>query len=183
MKVWIGSGELVDLLDPAASRFTIQDIASSLSKICRFNGHTSAFYSVAEHSVIASLITQDRDPQIRLSALLHDAAEAFLGDIVKPIKDDIWSGPTGRYWERMEQSWNAVIGSRFGCTLVPMPEPVKAADRALLIAEQDLLLPKADLASEILPGFRDPDIEALINCWHPELAESWFLHRFEELSR
>lgn len=86
-------GEKLELpiVDPKI--ITITDIAHSLSMQCRFNGHIDKFYSVAEHSVIMarSLREQDYSREIQLEGLLHDAAEAYTGDIIKPIKDYLMS--------------------------------------------------------------------------------------------
>jgi hypothetical protein len=73
---------------PNAEDIDIQDIAHSLSMQCRFNGHTRYFYSVAEHSFLIAnyLENQGASHQLCLAGLLHDAAEAYLGDVVRPVK-------------------------------------------------------------------------------------------------
>jgi len=78
------SGLLVNLHKPTEDMICIEDIASALSKICRFGGHSSAFYSVAQHSVIVMALGS---PYLCREALLHDAAEAYLGDVIKPLKN------------------------------------------------------------------------------------------------
>lgn len=79
------SGVEFDLLNPTPDMINIVDIDHALNRICRFGGHyTGPHYSVASHSVgVASLVD---DPELRLAALLHDAAEAYIGDIVTPLK-------------------------------------------------------------------------------------------------
>lgn len=70
-------------LNPRAEEVYIEDIAHSLALSCRFNGHCKVFYSIAQHSVLVSQIVK---PTQQLIALLHDSAEAYLGDIIRPIK-------------------------------------------------------------------------------------------------
>lgn len=81
------SGIRVDLNEPTPDMIDIRDIANSLSKICRFNGHVSHFYSVAQHSVLVCyLFAESEGGMFSLEALMHDAAEAYLGDVIKPLK-------------------------------------------------------------------------------------------------
>ena len=83
--VWIQtfSGKKFNLFNPNPDDILIEDIAHSLSNLARFNGHTDKFYSVAQHSVYCSFKAPHR---LALAALLHDGAEAYLGDIVSPLK-------------------------------------------------------------------------------------------------
>ena len=84
------SGRILDLNKIEAKDVSIDDIAHSLAYQCRFNGHTSSFYSVAEHSVLlADLVQADSKVQNltrRMAALLHDSAETYIGDITKPVR-------------------------------------------------------------------------------------------------
>jgi len=84
-KAWIQvySGKRYYLLDPKIEDIEIKDIAHALSNICRFSGHTKTFYSVAQHSVIVGDLMVINNP---LYGLLHDASEAYLGDITRPLK-------------------------------------------------------------------------------------------------
>lgn len=77
------SGKFFDILKPEEYEFDIEEIATSLSNICRYTGHVNRFYSVAEHSVLVSRLVPDR---LRLAALLHDASEAYVGDVSSPLK-------------------------------------------------------------------------------------------------
>src|ERR1043165_2313879 len=80
--IMLHSGAWLDFCEPASSEFTIEDIAHGLANICRYSGQCKDFYSVAEHSILVSETAKG----FELEALLHDAAEAFLGDITRPLK-------------------------------------------------------------------------------------------------
>lgn len=81
------TGLQVDLMNPDVQSIDINDIAHSLSNICRFNGHTNVFYSVAAHSIcIARALLQQSSPRMALYGLLHDASEAYIHDIISPFK-------------------------------------------------------------------------------------------------
>jgi len=89
---WIvtASGKRVDPLNISPADIEIGDICHALGNICRFTGHCSRFYSVAEHSVrMVDWCFKDAEPLERLAALLHDAAEAYIGDIAKPLKSRV----------------------------------------------------------------------------------------------
>ena len=77
------SGLMFDLKDFNGDMITIPDIAHALSNSCRFNGHCHRFYSIAEHCVRASFLSSER---AALHVLLHDASEAYMGDVVSPLK-------------------------------------------------------------------------------------------------
>lgn len=77
------TGRFIDPINPNPRDINLEDIAHALSSICRFGGHTKLFYSVAEHSVrVADLVSEEN----RLWAFLHDASEAYFGDLIAPIK-------------------------------------------------------------------------------------------------
>lgn len=77
------SGKFFDILKPEEHNFEIEEIATALSNLCRYTGHVNTFYSVAEHSVLVSRIVPER---YALAGLLHDASEAYLGDVSSPLK-------------------------------------------------------------------------------------------------
>lgn len=77
------TGKQFDLLDPKVEMIDLTDICESLSKQCRYNGHIKQFYSVAEHSYRVANIVSDRS---KPWALMHDAAEAYIGDIIRPMR-------------------------------------------------------------------------------------------------
>lgn len=121
-------------LDPRPEEVFIEDIAHSLSMQCRYAGHCQKFYSVAEHSV---LVAQVIEPEFALYGLLHDAAEAYLVDVPRPVKPYL----TG-YAEAEDRVWRAIC-ARFN--LDPdnkdAIEAIKRADNAVLAAEQPILMP------------------------------------------
>lgn len=82
------TGIIFDPLHPEEDKIKTEDIAHALSLLCRANGHASHFYSVAQHSLYCAREARARDysPRVQLGALLHDASEAYLSDIVRPVK-------------------------------------------------------------------------------------------------
>ena len=99
------SGKKIKIKNPQVDDIDIRDIAAALSKICRFGGHSSEFYSVAQHSVLVALMVPKR---LRAAALLHDASEAYLGDVIKPLK--VILGPI---YAELEANFQRVIMERF----------------------------------------------------------------------
>jgi hypothetical protein len=120
------TGGYLDYAAPAATQIDVRDIARSLSLMCRFNGHTGRFYSVAEHA----LLVHHLDPEMGLFALHHDSHEAYLGDIPTPLKQHLtgWKGLTGRI--------DKAIAEALGVHVAGFTHPdVKAADRLALRIE------------------------------------------------
>lgn len=133
------TGRMVDPLDLKPEDVCIEDIAHALSMQCRYNGHCRIFYSVAEHSwevrfFVERRLNGTRDEQF--AALMHDAAEAYLHDMVAPIKR---ATDMGTLYSESERSAMEVITEVFG---LARPEPVKVgvADDALGWLEADALM-------------------------------------------
>lgn len=134
---------------------TIEVIAASLSKICRFNGHTKRFYSVAEHSYyVMTLVPQ----HLALPALLHDAHEAYtgFGDVVSPMKS--------YEVKKLERDIDTVIAAAFGFDpqLFYEPEMSNADLRMLATEKRDIMLPSEREWSNFLPepaGFKINPVE------------------------
>lgn len=153
-------------LDPRPDEVDIADIVHSLSNQCRFAGHCESFYSVAQHSMIVADLVPDGD---RRWALLHDAAEAYLVDLPRPIKR---GSAMGEEYSRVEDRLLRVIAERFDLSW-PMPESVKHADEVALATEaRDLM--KVPPAAWTLHG---APMRAVINPFGPRLAASEFMRQ------
>lgn len=154
----------------------IRDIARGLATKFRYNGHTLVPYTVAEHSVIVSLFVA---PEFARQALLHDATEAYMGDMIRPIK----YRPVMKGFREAEARLELVIFDRFG--IQPTPESyvaVKAIDDRILVDEiTQLITPMAapDL-DEVRRKYGAP-LGASIPCLSPRDAEYVFCARFAEL--
>lgn len=125
-------------LDPRPADFDIDDIAHALSMICRFGGHTRVHYSVAEHSIRVSeaLWAAGDDVEVQMHGLLHDAAEAYLGDVVWPLKQSGWL----EGYKDIERGVETALFTRFRVTR--FPSRIKHFDLVLLATEKrDLMSP------------------------------------------
>lgn len=142
---WIQTytGKKVDVLKPSEIQFDIEDIAHALSNLCRFGGHCSRFYSVAEHSMnVAKLVP----PEHELSALLHDASEAYLIDLPRPLKKNVFPK-----YKTLEESVQIQLARYFNIPH-PFPRSVLMADDILLSTEKrDLMKTKNSHEWESLP--------------------------------
>lgn len=142
---WCGStmirthnGLEIDMLDPRPEQIVLGDIAHALALTCRYGGHAPKFYSVAEHSIgVSGLLGQTHGPDVQMMriGLLHDAAEAYLGDIISPMKRalDALGGSMGV--NELEARWLRAIGTRFDLNLDPLPELVRHADHVMFERE------------------------------------------------
>jgi uncharacterized protein len=168
------SGRTFDPLQPLASSICIEDIAHSLSLQSRF-GHTDTFYSVAQHCVLVSHLVPAPHA---LAGLLHDAEEAYVGDVITPLKA---TGAMERF-QLISETWRTVILHKFGLSGL-LPESVTAIDHGLVINEARARMthvPDWAAGSEPLP--LTTDLHALLTTrLEPTLAESLFLRRFYEI--
>lgn len=161
--------------DPDPAQLDEADIARALGNLCRFGGHSRVFYSVAQHCVIVSRVVEERggDVEDAFAALMHDAGEAYLGDMPHPIKHRSALGAAFRDAEaRLEET----IRHRFRIK-APVPE-IKAVDRALLATERRVFSAEAWHWPEL------EDVEPLeleLTPWPPDRAADEFAKRYAEL--
>lgn len=161
------SGQHFDLIDPQPETIRIEDIAHALSQINRFTGHTKRPYSVAQHSLQASYIVPEK---FSLEALLHDAHEAYTGDVSSPLKSLL---PDYRAFEdRIE----AAVRRRFGLPAAMSPE-VKRADLIMLATERRDVLKDDGTHWPILDGI-SPRGSLIYDGWDPAAVRSAFIQRF-----
>lgn len=157
-------------LEPAAADIDPVDIAHALSLLCRYGGHVDRFYSVAEHCVLMSHAVA---PKHALWALLHDATEAYMGDLIRPLK---LAMPAYR---EAEDRLMAMICHRFGLDPV-CPTEVKAADNRILRDERAALMqapPRPWASIEDVPA-----LGVQIHGWYPATAELMYLDRLNRLT-
>lgn len=166
--IMLRSGAWFDFCAPSSSAFTIEDIAHGLANICRYSGQCSSFYSVAEHSILVS----DTALGFEFEALLHDAAEAFLGDVTRPLKQMLPD------YKKIEANVERAVLDRFGVA-GPLPMQVKQADLRVLAAEQKQIMPEG--TDGWVRGQRVEPAPVVVRHLHPAEAKRIFLDRFEML--
>lgn len=155
-------------MDPRPEEIHIEDIAHALSLACRYAGHCERFYSVAEHSV---LLARYVAPENALWALLHDATEAYLVDVPRPVKPFLVG------YEQAEAALMDAICWRFGLPL-GMPSAVKNADRRILTDER-----QQNMAPAPIPWSTDAEpLGVTLYCWTPRRAEAEFLMAFDVIT-
>ena len=160
-------------LKPTPEMVDIEDIAHALSHQCRFSGHTSQFYSVAQHSVHVSELIRKRynNPQMELAALLHDASEAYLVDVPSPVKRVM---PTYKDAEHLVM---AAISKKFG--LKNFDKEIKQADMDALATEARDLMGNPQGWAGLDGCVAD---ETILQPWPATLAKDLFLHKFKQLT-
>ena len=170
---WIltNSGKHFDFADPQPDQIDILDIAQGLANECRYAGQCRVFYSVAQHSFLASQIV---NPRLAIEALLHDAAEAYCKDIPRPLK---YMLPD---YQAIEERVESAIRERFKLPAQMSPE-VKRADLILLATERRDLMPADDTPWPILEGILP--LERKIAAAHASRSQALFIKRWVELTR
>lgn len=157
--------------DPRPEDIDPTDIAHALSLLCRYGGHVERFYSVAEHCVLMSYAVP---PEDALAALLHDATEAYVVDLPRPLKRLCPD------YQAIEATVWIAIARHFGLPSPDLPASVHEADNRILLTERNRLM-----TNTRYPWFQDGRMEPLdvtIVCWAPATAERRYLHRLIELA-
>jgi 5'-deoxynucleotidase YfbR-like HD superfamily hydrolase len=180
------SGRRLDLLDPSPLDIEIEDIAQGLARVARWNGQTIGEhpFSVAQHSLvveeIAVLLSPGLDPRWRLAALLHDAPEYVIGDMISPFKAAL-----GLDYRTFEARLEHAIHLRFG--LPPKPpqavkQLIKRADRACAFLEATQLAGFGHEESLELFGAPPPDYRPTLELMAPAQAQARYLERYHALA-
>jgi hypothetical protein len=155
-------------LDPCPNEVCIEDIAHALSMLCRFGGHCLRFYSVAEHSV---LLARAAPVPYKLWALLHDAAEAYVTDVIRPVKPHLVG------YREIEARIMRAICVRFGLHL-DMPFIVKTLDNRILADERN-----QNMVMTSDPWINTgPPLDVTLSFWTPEEARAEFISEFERIT-
>jgi len=174
--IQIANGHKFYPLDPRTEDLRIKDVATSLAKLCRFNGACRAFYSVAEHAVRVSWAVEEMggDANEVRWALHHDDPEHITGDLNSAIKHNCHMGLE---FSAIENEIMRAVCARFGLTFAE-PPIVKLADLTLLATERRDLIDASDVDWGDLPG----PLPDKIVPWSWQKAELMYLARFEELT-
>jgi 5'-deoxynucleotidase YfbR-like HD superfamily hydrolase len=180
------SGRRLDLLDPSPLDIEIEDIAHGLARVARWNGQTTGehAFSVAQHSVvveeIAAHVRPGLEPRWRLAALLHDAPEYVIGDMISPFKSAL-----GLDYRTFEERLEAAIHVRFGLP-AHVPADIKAliktADRACAFFEATQIAGFGHDESLTFFGAPPPGYTLLIEPMAVSVAEARYLERYHLLA-
>ena len=170
--ILLRSGRYLDLTDPDPYLINIYDIAHALSYLCRYTGHSERFYSVAEHSLRVCHILPDH---LKLEGLLHDASEAYLGDLSSPLKNLV------PQYKNLEDRMNYTIRNTFNLPFSASPE-VSEADLIMLGLERRKFLPSTEEQWGVLCGL-ESQIDRLEHAFNPQFispedTELEFLREF-----
>ena len=181
-KIVTYTGKVFDFLDPQPEMVCIEDIAHALANICRYTGHVRKFYSVAQHCVLMADAYLPGDP---LQKLLHDAAEAYVGDMASPwkqllrvyesrnccTKDSGFSIRVNKY----EQKIQDIIGIALGVNLSYSAETKEADNRMFFTEVRDLMPPSEEFKN--WKGNLAP-LDFTIVPWDSDYSETAFLNSY-----
>lgn len=164
------SGEMFDSFNPDPGKINLQDISHALSMICRYGGHSRVFYSVAEHSALMARYFAEKGVEgIALMALFHDASEAYMGDVVRPLKLQM------PLYRQVEENLRLAIFEKFGFPLDDLPDLIKDADLRICNDERAVLLLDRPWSAYI-DALQPLGVE--IQAWSPDQAKSEWLETY-----
>ncbi|WP_395175543.1 phosphohydrolase [Roseibium alexandrii] len=159
-------------LAPKANDVSLDDIAHALSMKCRYNGHCSTFYSVAEHSV---LVASKATPRLALRALMHDAHEAYLVDLAAPLKGaDEFAGVCD-----VEKRLDKAIAERFNLPYPIKDNEIDRLDKRILLDEGQALMHRGTEGWNVT----GPALGVKIQGWPPHIAKAQFKQAFIRYSQ
>lgn len=182
------SGRRLDLLDPTPMDIEISDIAHGLAFVARWNGQTQGDYpySVAEHSLLVEHIFTKMNPEVpakwSLAALLHDAPEYVIGDMISPVKNAV-----GPHYAHLDERLTAAIHLRFGLPAhlpLAIKKQIKRADKISAWAEATEIAGFSKIEADVIFGIQESDkkIGVIITVREPAAARAAFLKRYAELT-
>lgn len=171
------SGHSFPLLNPTVNDVFIKDISNALSKLCRFTGHTSRFYSVAEHSWHCANVLMDQPKEVQLAALLHDASEAYCQDISSPLKQLLPN------YKEIEDNIASVVFKKYGLEY-PFSNLIKFADLIMLNTEAYYLMKSKGDNWDMWKTIKRPKVEFDRRplCLESSVAKNVFMTKFIELT-
>lgn len=160
-----------DFANPESHDYCLIEIATALSKHCRYNGHCNGFYSVAQHSVY---VCDNVDHPYKFQALMHDAAEAYTGDIVTPLKQMLPE------FKKIEHRIEQAIYKYYDLPEKLDPS-IKEADTRMLLTEKRDIMPEIDEPGEwkyYTDNFEPYNHFEIKHRWEPVYAKDIFIHYF-----
>lgn len=160
-----------DFKRPFEYEFDIEEIAHALSNLCRYTGHVHSFYSVAEHSVLCSWAVSK---EYAKEALLHDASEAFCGDVSKPLKAMLPE------YQKIEDDVQLAIARHFKLRF-PFPKEIHDVDAGMYWAEREGIARSAVI--DTIWNKQSKTVPFIPRGWTPYEAKEIFLERFYEIDR
>jgi uncharacterized protein len=164
------TGKMINPLDLKPEDVSIEDIAHSLSNLCRYTGHTNKFYSVAEHSVLVSYFLGNVDKDGALCALLHDSCEAYVGDLSRPLQTAL--GITDAVQE-LQCKINLTILQGLG-----LKRCTQAAETEIYRTDNNII---KDELNALTTYKSEPWQNVKVEGWAPAYARMRFIERFQEL--
>lgn len=178
------TGRAFDLRTPRAEDVCLDDIAHALARINRYNGHTRRPYSVAEHSLlVASALMADHNcSALTLSGLLHDVAEAYVGDLIFPLYQALSPAAVTEIRNIMGGVEAVILEALHVPLAVDLHDPlVREYDRRILLNERAALLTEPPPIRWLVDGLQPLDIDTHEWGWEPEKAEAMWLGMYRLL--